>query len=143
MSRDPLEQFRRQPQPTATADANGLKPYEAFKAGGKQDRLDIRRVLGDSRMPKYNFLVDIAYTRDFEDELVLKYTLYHVRIKGRNLKKLRLALADGLCEWIEDFHPNEHQRPVNQDDPVITSIVFEPDELPAQQKKVEEKETIA
>lgn len=143
MSRDPLEQFRRQPQPTAAADTNGLKPYEAFKAGGKQDRLDIRRVLGDSGMPKYAFLVDIRYPRDYEDELVLKYTLYTVKITGKNLKKVRLAIADSMCEWIEAFHPNEHVRPTDPTAPLITGVVFEPDELPAQQMKAEEKEAIA
>ena len=147
MSRDPLEQFRRQPQQAATAPAgaNGLKPYVAFKAvDKKQDRLDIRRVLGDSGMPKYAFLVDIRYSRDFEDELVLKYTLYTVRIAGRNLRLLRLAIADSLCEWMEVFHPKEHIPPA-PGEALITSIIFEPDELQdaAQQQKVEGKEAVA
>jgi hypothetical protein len=142
MQRNPLDQFRRQTQPpqqqTGTgAGAGGLQPYVAFKAvDRKQDRLDVKRVIGDSGMPKYAFLVDIRYNAGFETELVLKYTLYEIRIAGKNLEPVRLAIADSRCVWIEAFHPNEHTPPTDPNAPLITSILFEPDET---QQKVESK----
>src|ERR1700726_2266707 len=120
---DPLEQFRRPqapPQPEPRARPSGLQPYVAYKVfDRKQDRLDIRRVLGDSGMPKYAFLGDIRYNASFEDELTLIYTIYTVKIKGKNLRPVREAIADSRCDFIQVFHPNEHIPLGDPDAPII------------------------
>lgn len=115
---------------------NGLLPYVAYKADRNQDRLDIRRVLGDSAMPKYNFLVDVRYNAGFEDQLTLIYTVYTVKIQGKNLRSVRVAIAESRCDFIQAFHPNEHAAPDDPDAAVITSILFTIDE---EQKAEEEK----
>ena len=130
--RNPLDQFRREPQQqqqpqTGTGAGAGLKPYAAFKAvDRKQERLDIRRLLGDSATPRYALLSDIRYKRDNPDRFVLVFTTYTATVSGKNLHEVRQAIAEGRCDFIQDFHPKEYMQP-EPNAPVITSIVFFPE----------------
>lgn len=146
-SNDPLAGFRgdstvagigksifRQISQSATSDQMAGDPhfYAAYGVGDRsQERLEIRRVLGTllpdgSRdaawhAPSYRYLVDVIYDGEYGTELVLAFSFLLVKIKGRNLQALNLAILDGTCSFIQEYHENEFSPPA-KDAPVIVSI---------------------
>jgi len=136
LANDPLAAFRRQPQtasfnpqtvssqPPAQQAAPGLKPYKAFDTRERApERLEIRRVLGETHAPSYRYLMDVAFNGEFGTELLLVYSFLLVKIKGRNLYPIIRALLEGRCAFLQDFHPNEFAPPQGNE-PVIESITF-------------------
>jgi DNA-directed RNA polymerase subunit RPC12/RpoP len=103
------------------------EPYKAYDTTGnrKAERLDIRRLLGFSSMPRYNFILDIRYSRDSDKEFVIVCTFYEVVVQGENLKLVRQAISDGKCDYIQDYDAREYAPP-SPDQPIITSIEIMP-----------------
>ncbi|QBD75187.1 hypothetical protein EPA93_03935 [Ktedonosporobacter rubrisoli] len=135
MSSDPLSQFRRGEQPSASPTSasqnrratpanTGKKTYEAFdKRGRPSPYLEIRCVLQPSQTPQSRYLMDVVYSADFDDGFTLLYSFMAVEIRGTNLKDVRRAVQSGQCEFIQEYHENEFARPA-QAEPVITSVKF-------------------
>jgi hypothetical protein len=63
------------------------------------------------------------FSSDFDDAFTLIYSFMAVEVKGQNLKEIRRAIQNGRCEFIQEFHKEEFQRPA-KDAPVIESIKF-------------------
>ena len=122
---DPLDAFRRnKPADNTVAKANlRLKPYEAFRTKERTDRLEIRRVLGETRAPSYRYLMDIGFNGEFGTELVLYFSFLIVKIAGKNMQPLIRAIIDGNCAVLQDFHPKEFIAPA-EDAPIITSVEY-------------------
>ena len=106
---------QQQPPPAqqfAPQAAASLKPYEAYKVKDKgAERLEIRRVLGESHAPSYRYLMDVSFNGDYGTELVLIYSFLMVKIKGRQMQPLIRAILEGTCAFIQDFHPKEFLQP--------------------------------
>jgi len=125
MQQNPLDRWRTNQPPASTPTdnrdshqqqqpppANGLKPYEAYRVkDGGAERLEIRRVLGESHAPGYRYLMDVSFNGDFGTELVLIYSFFMVKIKGQQMQSLIRAIRDGTCVFIQDFHEKEFSQP--------------------------------
>src|SRR6266702_2998207 len=115
----PAETYNRnrqpQPPPVPTAApqaATNLKPYEAFRVKDRgAERLEIRRVLGESHAPSYRYLMDVSFNGDFGTELILIYSFLMVKIKGKQMQPLLRSILEGTCAFIQDFHPQEFSPP--------------------------------
>ena len=120
-TRDPLEQFRRKEAPSPqAAPATGKPPYEAYKAQDrKPERLEIRRVLGESHAPSYRYLMDVAFNGSFGTEIVLIYSFMVVKIKGKNLQPVIYALLESRCDFIQDYDAREFAPPLDQKQPPV------------------------
>ena len=136
MTNDPLAAYRRRsvdasfnpqavpPQQAVQQAASGLKPYKAFEIRERTaERLEIRRVLGETHAPSYRYLMDVAFNGQYGTELLLVYSFLIVKIKGKNLQPVTYAILEGRCSCIQDFHPNEFAPPQGNE-PVIESIEF-------------------
>lgn len=139
MANDPLAAFRRQqpdasfnpqtvsPQQATGQATTGLKPYKAFEIRERAaERLEIRRVLGETHAPSYRYLMDVSFNGQYGTELLLVYSFLIVKIKGKNLQPVIYAILEGRCHCIQDFHPNEFASP-QANEPVIESIAFAPE----------------
>lgn len=132
MANDPLASFRRQ-QPGAGSHpqavspqqaATGLKLYKAFEIRERaSERLEIRRVLGETHAPSYRYLLDVSFNGQYGTELLLAYSFLIVKIRGQNLQPVIRAILEGKCDVIQDYHPNEFAPP-QENEPVIASIEF-------------------
>lgn len=132
MANDPLAAFRRQQPSTGSYPqavspqqaATGLKPYKAFEIRERAaERLEIRRVLGETHAPSYRYLMDVSFNGQYGTELLLVYSFLLVKIKGKNLQPVIHAILEGRCAFIQDFHSNEFAPP-QENEPVIASIEF-------------------
>ena len=123
---DPLAQFRRQqtsPQPTNTTTP-GKRFYEAYDKSGKPYAYtEIRCVMQPSQSPQSRFFMAAIFSSDFDDAFMLIYSFMAVEVKGKNLREVRRAIQNGRCEFIQEFHEEEFQKP-GKDAPVIESIKF-------------------
>ena len=106
---------QQQPPPAqqfAPQAATNLKPYEAYKVKDRgAERLEIRRVLGESHAPSYRYLMDVSFNGDYGTELILIYSFLMVKIRGRQMQPLIRAILEGTCAFIQDFHPQEFSPP--------------------------------
>lgn len=111
---DPLARFRHIQKNATSDDPLGLDvsgKYIAFQAGDRsQERLQIRRVLNITHSPSYRYLMDIM-SNPGGTQIVLVFSFLMVKIKGNNLQILTKALEDGVCTFIQDYHPNEYAVP--------------------------------
>lgn len=125
MTHDPLAPFRKISQGASienpAGDAGG---YAAFGSaeGRPLDRLEIRRLTGESHAPAYRYLMDIAYDRDFGTEIVLFYSFMQVQIKGQNLTPVVSSLLASNCVFIQDHDVREYPQPVQSGAPLIEKI---------------------
>jgi len=64
-----------------------------------------------------------VFSSDFDEMFTLIYSFMAVEIRGRNLKAIRQVVQQGRCEFIQEWHEEEFQKP-GRDAPVIESIKF-------------------
>lgn len=126
---DPLARFRRPgdkrgEKPRAPETPGSLKPYLAFEAKDKVLSLDIRQVLAPSHSPTYAYLLNIEFDHEYFTGFRLYFSFMVVSVRGKNLRDLLTAIKLRNCEYIQDFHPGEHQPP-KPGEPVIESIAVE------------------
>lgn len=141
MQQDPLAKWRGQsPQESSTVDtekfrriaqgasienpAGDVGVYAAFAVaeGRPPERMEIRRLVGDSHAPAYRYLMNISYDRDFSTEIVLYYSFMEVQIRGRNLAPVVKALLASRCAFLQDYDAREYPQPVKDNAPVIEQI---------------------
>jgi hypothetical protein len=129
---DPLAKFRKAPiakrserKPAGPAQAAGGRgPYKAFDSKDKLVCLEIRRVRGTTHCPTYAYLLNVAYDFEVYTAIEVSFPFMRVRVSGRNLRELVTALKLRKCEYIQEFHSGEHERP-GEDQPLIESITVE------------------
>ncbi len=63
------------------------------------------------------------FSSDFDEAFTLIYSFMAIEVKGKNLKEVRRAIQNGRCEFIQEFHEEEFQKP-GKEAPVIESIKF-------------------
>jgi hypothetical protein len=122
---DPLAKFRKEPitSRAVSPDAHsGLKPYQAFDGKDRVERLQIRRAFGPTHSPSYGYLLDISYDGDYGTNFVLTYSFaMMVQVRGRNLQPVVSAIEQGFCRFIQQFDPDEHALPAD-DQPLIEKL---------------------
>jgi hypothetical protein len=127
---DPLAQYRRpgakrtEAKPAEPAKEGGLKPYVAFEAKDKLVCIDVRRVLGTTHALTYAYLLDVAYDHEYFTNFVLYFSFMQVKVRGKNLREVITAIKLRKAEYIQDFHPREHEPP-KPGEPVIEAIEVE------------------
>ena len=127
---DPLAKFRRPgvtraERRAATPPPPGTpKPYRAFEAKDKLVCIDVRRVLGTTHALTYAYLLDVAYDHEYFTNFVLYFSFMQVKVRGKNLKEVIGAIKLRKCEFIQDFHSGEYERP-KADEPIIELIEVE------------------
>lgn len=84
---------------------------------------EIRCVMQPSQSLQSRFFMAAIFSSDFDDAFTLVYSFVAVEVKGKNLKEIGRAIQNGRCEFIQEFHEEEFQRP-GKDAPVIESIKF-------------------
>ncbi len=80
-------------------------------------------MLQPSQSPQSRFLMATVFSADYDEVFTLIYSFMAVEVRGRNLKDIRRAIQNGRCEFIQEYHENEFQKP-GKDAPVIESIHF-------------------
>lgn len=120
---DPLAQFRKRPGGVAAPPTGeGPEGYAAFGAKDKVERLKIRRASAPTRSPGYAYLLDIAYDGPFGTNFVLVYTFMMVMVRGCNLQPVILALETRTADFIQEFDPDQWEKPKDDKIPFIESI---------------------
>jgi hypothetical protein len=123
---DPLAQYRKKPAAGVATEPPPPKApdeYVAFDAKDKVDRLQIRQANAQARSPAYGYLLDVAYDGPFGTNFVLYYSfMMIVRVEGKNLQPLIMALQMGTAEFIQEFDPEKWPMPKDPKAPFIESI---------------------
>jgi len=122
---DPLAQYRKKPAATVSEPPPPKEPdeYMAFDAKDKVDRLQIRQANAQARSPSYGYLLDVAYDGPYGTNFVLYYSfMMIVRVEGRNLQPLIMALQMGTAEFIQEYDPERWSMPKDSKAPFIESI---------------------
>ncbi|GHO66546.1 hypothetical protein KSC_054380 [Ktedonobacter sp. SOSP1-52] len=130
-SKDPLAAFRKfgqspfkQISTTATPDQMAGDPhhYSAYGLGERsQERLEIRSLLAPWHAPSYHYLLDIVFNGNFGTETILTFSFLVVKIEGKNLQAVNVAIREGVCTYIQDYDKREFTPPA-EGEPVITKI---------------------
>src|SRR5436190_10227560 len=99
---DPLAKFRNStaglpPVLPATSAAND--DYVAFAAKDRVERLKIKRAKYPTHAPGYAYLLDIIYDGNDGTDFVLVYTILGVKVTGRNLQPVIMALLAGTADY--------------------------------------------
>lgn len=114
--------FEDAPAKASTAEsAAGLPVYQAFEAKDRLKRLDIRHSGGMWHSPAYAYLLDIMTDGERGKEIALLYSFMLVKIRGKNLHPVTLALQNNGCAFIQDFDAKKFTTPP-QGEPIIDSI---------------------
>lgn len=121
---DPLAKFRKDTagvppmlQPSQTGDDD----YVAFGAKDRVERLKIKRAKYPTHAPGYAYLLDIIYDGNSGTDFVLVYTILGVKVTGRNLQPVIMALLAGTADYIQEFDKSKWRKP-DASAPVIDSI---------------------
>ena len=110
---DPLAQFRKKPIESAARATPPKEPdgYVAFGAKDRVERLKVRRASAPTRSPGYAYLLDIAYDGPFGTNFVLVFTFLMVLVRGKNLQPIITAVETGTADFIQEFDPDQWERP--------------------------------
>jgi hypothetical protein len=141
MDDDPLAEFRKKggkPQfEMPASEGRGRETYQALagKDNQRKARLDIRCKDGMAHAVGYNFIVEICYDRKGYTGILLVLTTMLVKIKGTGLRPIVDALKLGTCEFIQEFDPDEFDRPASGGPFVETIEVISAAEDRAQTKR--------
>jgi hypothetical protein len=76
-----------------------------------------------SQAPQSRFLMAVVFSADYDEAFSLIYSFMAVEVKGKNLNQVRRAIQNGKCEFIQEYHENEFDKPA-KNDPVIEAINF-------------------
>jgi hypothetical protein len=122
---DPLAKFRN----NTAGVPPGLFPapadnddYVAFGAKDRVERLKIKRAKYPTHAPGYAYLLDIIYDGNDGTDFVLVYTILGVKVTGRNLQPVIMALLAGTADYIQEFDRAKWPKPSDAKAPVIESI---------------------
>jgi hypothetical protein len=127
---DPLARFQREQLAHAISNKEeqsskeGVQNYHAFSLMEKSDkttRLQIRCAMGLTHSATYSSLLDVCYDGFHGTELVLNYSFMQVKIKGKHLQALTMAIEKHECAYIQDYHP-QFFLPAKSNDAVIELI---------------------
>jgi len=123
---DPLAKFRNSTaglppvlQPTSAANDDD---YIAFAAKDRVERLKIKRAKYPTHAPGYGYLLDIIYDGNDGTDFVLVYTILGVKVTGRNLQPVIMALLAGTADYIQEFDRAKWKKPMDDKSPFIESI---------------------
>ena len=86
------------------------------------ERLKIKRANSPTHAPGYAYLLDIIYDGNFGTDFVLVYTILGVKVTGRNLQPVIMALLAGTADFIQEFDRAKWPKPLDAKTPVIESI---------------------
>jgi hypothetical protein len=117
---DPLANFRRR-----TADFPPSDPgdgYLAFAAKDRVERLKIKRANKPTHAPGYGYLLDIIYDGNHGTNFVLVYTILGVKVSGKNLQPVIMALLAGTADFIQEYDRALWPKPTDAQAPLIESI---------------------
>lgn len=125
---DHLSRFRREPAANGTSapttNNTGKRPYEAYDTSNKPYQyMEIRCVTQPSQSPQSRFFMAAIFSSDYDNVFTMIYSFMAVEVRGRNLKEVRRAIQNNRCEFIQEYHENEFQKP-DKNAPVIESIRF-------------------
>ena len=99
-------------------------PYRIRTEAGYTAMVDFETVQGDRQALPYSYLVSINYNPS--EGLVLTFASHVVRIRGRNLDDLYLALVRQRAEYIRAEDAHFDTRP--ESEPFIEKIDITPNE---------------
>jgi hypothetical protein len=118
---DPLANFRKRTAdfPPSNKDSDG---YVAFGAKDRVERLKIKRSDKPTHAPGYAYLLDIIYDGNSGTNFVLVYTILGVKVTGKNLQPVIMALLAGTADFIQEFDRKQWPKPTDPQAPVIESI---------------------
>jgi hypothetical protein len=124
MNGDPLSNFRRK---TANASPEIVLPgggddYVAFAAKDRVERLKIKRAKHPTHAPGYSYLLDIIYDGQDGTDFVLVYTILGVKVTGKNLQPVIMALLAGTADYIQEYDRAKWPKPSDPKAPLIESI---------------------
>ena len=120
---DPLSSFRKTTASTPSESAfSGADEYFAFVAKDRVERLKIKRANSPTHAPGYAYLLDIIYDGNLGTDFVLVYTILGVKVTGRNLQPVIMALLAGTADYIQEFDRAKWPKPLDAKAPVIESI---------------------
>lgn len=85
--------------------------------------MEIRCVTQPSQSPQSRFFMAAIFSSDYDNVFTMIYSFMAVEVRGRNLKEVRRAIQNNRCEFIQEYHENEFQKP-DKNAPVIESIRF-------------------
>ena len=117
---DPLARFRKR-----TADFPPSDPgdgHVAFAAKDRVERLKVKRANKPTHAPGYGYLLDIIYDGNSGTNFVLVYTILGVKVSGRNLQPVIMALLAGTADFIQEYDRNQWPKPPDAQAPLIESI---------------------
>ena len=117
---DPLAQFRKRNSdfpPSQPSDG-----YVAFAAKDRVERLKIKRANKPTHAPGYGYLLDIIYDGNSGTNFVLVYTILGVKVSGKNLQPVIMALLAGTADFIQEYDRSQWPKPTDPQAPLIESI---------------------
>ena len=101
---------------------SGGDEYIAFAAKDRVERLKIKRANSPTHAPGYAYLLDIIYDGNHGTDFVLVYTILGVKVTGKNLQPVIMALLAGTADYIQEFDRAKWPKPTDGQTPVIESI---------------------
>lgn len=117
---DPLAKFRKPAADfTPPNDGDG---YVAFAAKDRVERLKIKRANNATHAPGYNYLLNIIYDGNHGTSIALVYTILGVKVTGKNLQPVIMALLAGTADYIQEFDRSQWPKPTDPKAPIIESI---------------------
>ena len=119
---DTFAQFRKPAKTQSESAFNGADEYSAFVAKDRVERLKIKRANSPTHAPGYAYLLDIIYDGNHGTDFVLVYTILGVKVTGRNLQPVIMALLAGTADYIQEFDRAKWKKPLDAETPVIESI---------------------
>jgi hypothetical protein len=118
---DPLAPYRKKPLVETTLPAGGDE-YIAFAAKDRMERLKIKCANQPTHAPGYGYLLEILYDGTYGTNFVLVYTILGVKVTGRNLQPVIMALLAGTADYIQEFDRDKWPKPTDAKTPFIESI---------------------
>jgi hypothetical protein len=105
-----------------TTPSDDVDEYRAFAAKDRVERLKIKRAKYPTHAPGYAYLLDIIYDGNFGTDFVLVYTILGVKVTGKNLQPVIMALLAGTADYIQEFDRSKWPKPTDAKAPIIESI---------------------
>lgn len=117
---DPLANFRRRNSDFPPSDPGD--GYVAFAAKDRVERLKIKRANKPTHAPGYGYLLDIIYDGNHGTNFVLVYTILGVKVTGKNLQPVIMALLAGTADFIQEYDRNLWPKLPDAQAPIIEAI---------------------
>ena len=86
------------------------------------ERLKIKRANKPTHAPGYGYLLDIIYDGNHGTNFVLVYTILGVKVSGKNLQPVIMALLAGTADFIQEYDRVLWPKPTDPQAPLIDSI---------------------